>query len=291
MTEFLHKPVLLKETIEHLITKKDGIYVDCTSGLGGHSQAILDNIDPQSRLIAIDRDAESKNFLSERLNKYNNWVFAKDNFININTVLNSIDITGVDGVLLDLGISSYQIDNPERGFSFNSECLDMRMDRDGDCPSAKDLVNSLKTESLEKIIKEFGEDYKARRIADSIIRARSRKTIESAVELAEIIEKAIGRRERIHPATRTFQALRIAVNNELENEEKGLNEAIKALNPQGRVVVISFHSLEDRIAKYIFKNSEQVKIITKKPIIAQDEERKENPRSRSAKLRVAEKIV
>jgi len=290
MTEYTHRPVLVEEVVKYLITKKDGTYVDCTAGEGGHSEAILKRLEKGGRLVGIDCDATSLCVANERLKGYNNWVSINENFINIHKVLDRINIRAIDGVLFDLGFSSFQMENHKRGFSFNYEGpLDMRMSRKGDSSRAWDLVNRLPFEELRKIIREYGEEFRASRIARAIVRFRQKKTIDTTVELSNLIENAIPRRSRIHPATRTFQALRIVVNNELENLRKGVAAATGVLNPDGRICVISFHSLEDRIVKNTFRDSPVLKVVTKKPITALEDEVKINPRSRSAKLRAAEK--
>ena len=294
-SEYVHHPVLVNEIIKYLITKKDGIYVDCTVGEGGHSEAILKELGEGGRLIGIDWDSEILEVANRRLGGYKNWVSINENFINIHKVLNILNIKSIEGVLFDLGFSSFQLENHKRGFSFNREGpLDMRMckegdSRKGDSPRAWDIVNKLSFEELRRIIREYGEEFRASRIARAIVYRRQKKTIDTTLELSNIIEGVIPRRSRIHPATRTFQALRIAVNNEMENLRKGLDEAIGVLNPCGRICVISFHSLEDRIVKNTFRDSPALGVITKKPIIASRCEVKINPRARSAKLRVAQK--
>ena len=290
MTEYVHQPVLVEEVIKYLITKKDGTYIDCTTGEGGHSEEILKALEERGRVIGIDCDAAVLQVANKRLEQYKNWLPINENFINIKKVINSLNIKIIDGLLFDLGFSSFQMENPERGFSFNYEGpLDMRMSRKGDSPQAWDLVNKSSFEELRRIIGEYGEDFNASRIARAIVRSREERVIDTTSELARIIERVVFRRGRIHPATRTFQALRIVVNNELENLRKGLEEAIEMLSLGGRICVISFHSLEDRIVKYAFRNSPVLEVLTKKPIRSSGDEVKINPRSRSAKLRVAEK--
>lgn len=313
MSRYIHQPVLVKEIIRYLVIKKDGIYVDCTAGEGGHSEAILKELEKDGRLIGIDWDFEVLQIANKRFEGHKNWISFNENFINIHKVLDILNIKAIDGVLFDLGVSSFQLENHKRGFSFTREGpLDMRMSTEkGDSPifpsekleqspklgqsprarglRAWDLVNKLSFGELRKIIREYGEEFHASKIAGAIVSRRRKKTIDTTTELCRIMEGAVPRRSKIHPATRTFQALRIAVNNELENLRKGLQEAIGVLAPGGRICVISFHSLEDRIVKNTFRSSLALEVITKKPVIPLQAEVKINPRSRSAKLRVAEK--
>lgn len=304
-----HVPVMLREVVAHLVSRAGGVYVDCTLGVGGHTLGILET-DPYSRIFGIDIDPEAIALAKERLKNYGDRVsFVKGNFADLISLLNQHSISEVDGVLMDLGVSSIQLDTPERGFSFRYNApLDMRMDQTADKPISYEL-NKESTDRLTEIIKEFGEERWAKRIARNIVTARERSPITTTARLAEIIERSVPRSgESIHPATRTFQALRIYKNRELENLESGLDQAIQILKTDGRICVISFHSLEDRIVKNTFRTLERgcicppkipkcicgkkpvIKIITKRPIIPGDEEIKANPRSRSSKMRVAEKL-
>lgn len=290
--EYKHRPVLVKEVLSFLITDREGVYVDCTTGEGGHAQKILEALSGNARLIGIDLDAAALEIAERRLKTitpFRNFLLIKDNFINIRKILKKMNISEIDGVLFDLGVSSFQLDNPERGFSFRyNGPLDMRMDTDSRL-NASYIVNNFSFEELVEIFYKFGEEPQAKRIARAIIQEREKRPVESTASLAGIIERAVRFRGRIHPATRVFQALRIAVNRELENLKEGIREAILSLKACGRICVLSFHSLEDRIVKNEFKSSPYLKIITRKPITPGKEEIKINPRARSAKLRVAEK--
>lgn len=310
--EFKHVSVLLNECIEGLNIKKDGIYVDCTLGGAGHSSEILKNLSKEGRLIGIDQDIEAIAAAKEKLKDYSNVTYVNDNFYNIKNILESLKIDKVDGILMDLGVSSYQLDKAERGFSYmNDAPLDMRMNRDQEI-NAYHIINTYSKDNISKIIKEYGEEKFANRIADFIVREREVKPIETTFQLVEIIKKAIpakARREGPHPAKRTFQAIRIEVNRELYILDKAVEDAVEALNPEGRIAIITFHSLEDRIIKNKFKelenpctcprefpicicnNKPKIKIVTKKPIDPKEKEVEDNPRSRSAKLRIAEKLV
>ncbi|TDT61865.1 16S rRNA (cytosine(1402)-N(4))-methyltransferase RsmH [Fonticella tunisiensis] len=309
--EFKHVSVMLKECIEGLNIKPDGIYVDGTLGGAGHSSEILKRLNGSGLLVGIDQDQNAIKASRERLKDYNNLIFVHNNFSNIKEILSNLGIKGIDGMLLDLGVSSHQLDTPERGFSYMHDApLDMRMNMEAQL-SAMDVVNGYSKEELYKIIKEYGEEKWAGRIADFIVRERNKKTIETTYELVNVIKAAIpasARREGHHPAKRTFQAIRIEVNREIELLEQAVNDCIDVLKKNGRLCIITFHSLEDRIVKNVFKkrenpctcppnfpvcvcnNEPDVKIITKKPIVPSDEEVEMNPRSRSAKLRIAEKI-
>lgn len=291
-----HIPVLCKEVVECLRPHDGGIFIDCTLGLGGHAQAILQAAGPQSRLIGIDRDAQSLQMAAERLKPYlSQCVFVHEDFRNIDKILRRMQITEVDGILLDLGISSYQLNNPQRGFSFQEDGpLDMRMDQDSPI-SAFDLVNSLSEKEISSILKDYGEERWHNRIARYIIHQRSRHPIETTQELSGIVLKAMPPRktwQRIHPATRTFQAFRIAVNRELESLDILLDQCVDLLKTEGRIAVIAFHSLEDRIVKHKFRalaQSGKVKLVVKKPLRPGEEEAGRNPRARSARLRAAER--
>ncbi|HHU91618.1 MAG TPA: 16S rRNA (cytosine(1402)-N(4))-methyltransferase RsmH [Halanaerobiaceae bacterium] len=306
-----HIPVLLEETIEYLNCQKEGIYIDGTLGRGGHTGEILKKLEGTGKLIGIDRDIEAIRKVEERYGKLANLDLIHDNYINIPAILDRIGIREVDGMLFDLGVSSPQFDNPERGFSYNYDAfLDMRMDQEQELTAAE-IVNTYSQEDLSRIIKDYGEEKWASRIADFIVKARKRKPIERTLELVEIIKAAIpaaARRSGGHPARKTFQALRIATNNELNQLEEMLGKVVAYLKPGGRICVITFHSLEDRIVKNKFRqlaqnctcppdfpvcvcdNKAELKILTRKPVTASKEELANNSRARSAKLRVAEKI-
>lgn len=276
-----------------MITRKNGTYVDCTTGEGGHSQEILKRIGKKGVLIGIDRDADVLAVASARNASYSNFKPIRENFINIYRVIEEMKInTGeIDGILFDLGVSSFQIEDPGRGFAFKHEGpLDMRMSPQDTAHTAADLLSKLSFFELRDILFKYGEERHASRIARAIVDARVKNPLSSTSELADMISRKIGRRGRIHPATRTFQALRIVVNKELENLEGVLDKAIGLLRTGGRLCVISFHSLEDRIVKNKFRSSVCLRALTKKPVIPSAEEVKLNPRSRSSKLRAAEKI-
>ncbi|MFZ3173142.1 MAG: 16S rRNA (cytosine(1402)-N(4))-methyltransferase RsmH [Carboxydocellales bacterium] len=310
--EFHHISVLLEECMQGLKLHADeGTFVDCTLGGAGHSRAILERTGPTGRLIGIDQDRTALEAARERLLDYGDRVtLVHNNFYNLEAVLDELEIDLVDGVLFDLGVSSYQLDTAERGFSYqHNALLDMRMNTSGADPTARDLVNTWSAEQLNQIIWEYGEERWAKRIAQFIVQERQQKPIETTGDLVEVIKKAVpsgARREGPHPAKRTFQALRIAVNDELNRFEQALRQGVNRLKPGGRVCVITFHSLEDRIAKQVFSelakkcicppelpicrcNKEQVvKVITNKPILPVEAEITANPRARSAKLRIAE---
>lgn len=288
-----HLPVLREKVLEMLGIRQDGIYIDATSGLGGHAEAILTEIGPEGRIIGIDRDEEALRGVHERLSD-SRLILMRGNFSDMERMVSGSGIDAVDGILFDLGVSGMQLRSPWRGFSFTSDApLDMRMDRNQEL-SAKDVVNRYPERELERIFREFGEERRARKIAEAITRQRQKKPIETCTELAKLVEKVYGIiRGRIHPATRTFQALRIAVNQELVHLERGLHASLHLLKKGGRICVISYHSLEDRIVKHFIADharSGLLRIMTKKPITPAPEELRTNPSSRSAKLRVAEKI-
>lgn len=309
--EFKHISVLLNECLEGLNIKEDGIYVDCTLGGAGHSSEIIKRLGENGRLIGIDQDKDALKAAGEKLKEYNNATLVHSNFENIKEVVEDLDLEGVDGILIDLGVSSYQLDTAERGFSYMQDApLDMRMNRELEF-SAYDVVNGYSEDDLYKIIRDYGEEKFARRVASFIVKARAEKSIESTLELVDIIKAAIpakARREGPHPAKRTFQAIRIEVNRELSIISRTIKDGVEKLNKGGRMAIITFHSLEDRIVKTTYKeltnpcscpsefpicicnNKPFVKIITRKPIEASKEELEENPRSRSAKLRVLEKL-
>lgn len=311
--EFHHVPVLLKATIDMLSPKPGGTYVDCTIGGAGHAVEIVKKIGPEGRLIGIDRDRDALQAANRKLEGYHaQCILIQGNFMRLESLLLQEGITNVDGFLFDLGVSSYQLDHGERGFSYQEDApLDMRMDRT-ETRTAADLVNELSQEELAKLIWEYGEERWSHRIAEFIVNARKERPITTTGQLVNIIKAAIPARARRvgpHPAKRTFQALRIAINNELNGLKHALQKAIDFLVPAGRICVISFHSLEDRIVKHTFQEEAcpckcpphlpvctcgrqaRIKIITRKPIIPQPEEVNQNPRARSAKLRVAEKIA
>lgn len=300
MSKVVHRAVMLEEAIEFLALQEGGTYVDCTLGAGGHSAEILRRIGPQGRLIGLDKDRSALERTKEALAPYLAQVtFVHRDFRHLADVLQEQAIDQVDGILFDLGVSSYQVLEPERGFSYSFDApLDMRMD---DCSetTAADLVNSLPERELANIIFRYGEERWSRRIAKFIVERRERKTVTTTGQLVEIIKDAIpaaARRKGPHPARRTFQALRIAVNDELAGVEEGIRAGIPFLRRGGRIVVISFHSLEDRIVKNIFREYARapeglLSILTKKPLVPSQKEIKQNPRSRSAKLRAAEKVA
>ena len=307
MTEFSHIPVMLNECIEALNIKNSGIYVDGTLGGAGHSVHIAEKC---GRLVGIDRDAEAIAVAGKRL-EGRNVTLVNDNYNNIDTILDSLGIEKIDGALLDLGVSSYQLDNPERGFSYRYDApLDMRMNKD-DRVSAYNVVNEYEIRELEKIFFEYGEERFAKAIARRIAEKREKKPIETTFELAEIVKSSIPfktRKDEKHPEKRVFQAVRIAVNDELSQLGNTIKSFCERLNPGGRIAVITFHSLEDRIVKTAFadlargcicpkefpvcvcNNKPKIKIINKKPILPTAEELASNSRSASAKLRVAEKL-
>lgn len=295
---FLHKPVLLQEAMHFLNPAPGEKIIDATLGAGGHAEEIMRRIAPGGTLIGIDRDSESLKIAQERLKSLKGeFKLVNKNFKDIKEIMQDLEIKEVDGILFDIGLSSIQIETGERGFSIkNAGPLDMRMDRNTQL-TASELVNRLNESELSNLIKDFGEERFHRRIAGNIVRARETKKIETTTELAEIISRSVPckfRWHRIHPATRTFQALRIRVNGELEAIEEALRQVPAILKKGGRLCVISFHSLEDRIAKNIlreFRAEGIFNVLTKKPIVAREEEVLENPRARSAKLRAAEQII
>ena len=306
MTNSFHIPVLTKEIISYLDLKKGGVYIDCTLGGGGHSKAILEKIYPQGLLIGIDQDIEAIETAKEELKSYiDNIKLVKGNFKNLEGILTDLKIKTVSGIIFDLGVSFHQLKEKERGFSFKEEShLDMRMDLTQEF-NADTLINSYSEKDLAEIFEKYGEERFSKRIARLIITERKKKAIATTKQLSDLVIRSLPRTKkrhtwRIHPATRVFQAIRIEVNQELKALEKGLNQAIRVLENKGRMCVISYHSLEDRIVKHLFKEVERVgkdqgdyglKIITKKPIRPSSEEIRENPKARSAKLRVAEKII
>lgn len=298
MAQEYHIPVMLNEVLEYLNLTPGKIVVDGTLGTGGHSYHILKKILPGGRLIGIDRDSESLKIARQRLSEFGSSVeFVHSSFSDIDGILKNLNINGIDCLLLDLGISSYQLDDPGRGFSFQNEGpLDMRLDQNSYI-SAYDLVNNLNEDEISDILWSFGQERWHNRIARLVVEERQRHPISTTSELANIVVQAIPYRYRhkyyrIHPATRTFQAVRIAVNRELETLEAAINKAVGLLNPGGRICVISFHSLEDRIVKLNFKKfaaEGKLKLITAKPLTPSEQEISENPSARSSKFRVAEK--
>lgn len=307
--DFKHIPVLFNESIDALDIKPDGLYADCTAGGGGHSNAILDRLSENGRLIAVDRDPEAIATLTERFEGRENVSIVNDNFFNIKTILSRFTDEGADGILADLGVSSHQLDDAARGFSFHADApLDMRMSMQG--MSAADAVNSLSQRELQDIIYRYGEDKFAPRIAAGIVRAREEKPIETTLELAEIIKSSIpaaARREGGHPARRTFQAPRIYVNGELDGLDGAISDMFDSLKVGGRLAIITFHSLEDRAVKQTFASLCEGCIcppefpvcvcgrksrgrLPQKALAPGREELERNPRSRSARLRVIEKI-
>ncbi len=307
--EFKHKPVLLNECIEGLNIKKDGIYVDGTLGGAGHSKEILNHLSNTGLLIGIDQDLEALDAAKKNLSSFNNVVYIHDNHDNIDKILQKLEIQKVDGILLDLGVSSYQLDEKSRGFSYMEDAkLDMRMDRTKKL-TAEEVVNSYTEEELAKIFFEYGEEKYSKNIAKNICMARKNKNITTTKELVKIIEESIpqSKQNNGHPAKRTFQAIRIEVNDELRPLHGTILKSINCLKPEGRLAVITFHSLEDRIVKNAYieavgkctcppdipycvcGNISLGKIVNKKPIVANEEEQKSNSRSRSAKLRIFER--
>ncbi len=308
--EFNHVPVLLEKCIECLNIKKGGVYVDGTLGGGGHSSCVLKRLNNTGKLIGIDRDSEALAHTKERLKEYTNVIYVKDNHENIKNILCDLGIENVDGILLDLGVSSYQLDEASRGFSYMHDApLDMRMNKDQEF-TAFDVVNKYTEDELTKIFFEYGEEKYSKSIAKKIVEVRKIKDIETTFELVDVIKSAIpakARNEKQHPAKRVFQAIRIEVNGELVQLESAIKDAVSCLKQGGRLLIITFHSLEDRIVKKTFENLEgrctcppdfpkcicgfksYGKVITKKPIIATEQELEDNPRARSAKLRVFER--
>lgn len=309
---FKHRSVLLDECIEGLNIDPAGIYVDGTAGGGGHSLEIVKKLDKGGRLIAIDRDDAALAAASLRLSEYKDRVtFVKSNFSEVGEVLKSLGISKINGILMDLGVSSYQLDTPERGFSHNNDApLDMRMDTTATL-DAYAVVNGYSRDELKRIIYEYGEEKFAPKIANAIVNAREEKPIETTGELVKIIKSAIPQKAREgghHPAKRTFQAIRIEVNGELDAIAPAIDSAIEYLDVGGRVAIITFHSLEDRIVKQTYQKHAEgctcpkdfpvcvcgkkpsLKILTRKPIVPSENELTENPRSRSSKLRIAEKL-
>ena len=311
--EFSHKSVLLKETIEGLHIKEDGTYVDGTLGGGGHAFYVCGRLSGKGRFIGIDQDAAAIEAAGIRLLPYQDHIqidIIRDNYQKIPQVLKELGVSGVDGIVLDLGVSSYQLDTPERGFTYRVDApLDMRMDQRQE-KTAKDIINEYPEAELYRVIRDYGEERFAKNIARHICEARKNKVIETTGELNDIIKAAIPIRARSaggHPSKRTFQAVRIELNQELTILEQSIDQMIDLLNPRGRICIITFHSLEDRIVKRIFRTNENPctcppdfpkcvcgkvskgKVITRKPILPSEQELEDNKRSKSAKLRIFEK--
>ena len=284
-----HFPVLLKEFLNFFKDKQLSIFLDGTLGLAGHATALLEEHPEIDIFIGLDQDKEALNIANDNLKKWMSKVrLFHENYVNMDKILDGLDIKYLDGIFLDLGVSSLQLDKPERGFSFRFDApLDMRMDKEAKL-TAQHIVNRYSEKELERIFTEYGEERKARKAAQRIVIQRKKKPIKTTFELLEVLEPVLGKRHKIHPATKIFQALRICVNNELEVLKIGLENAIKRLSKNGIIAVISFHSLEDRIVKHTFKDSNYLEVLTKKPIVAQRDER--NPRARSAKMRFAKRI-
>ena len=311
--EFNHYSVLLNETIENLNIKPDGIYVDGTLGGGGHAYQVASRLSEKGRLIGIDQDADAIAAAGERLKEFGDKItIIRSNYANMKEELHRIGVEKVDGIVLDLGVSSFQLDTPERGFTYRDENapLDMRMD-DRQSLTAKDIVNGYSEMDLYRIIRDYGEDKFVKNIAKHIVQERAEKPIETTGELTEIIRASIPMKVQVtggHPAKRTFQAIRIELNKELEVLQNNLDDMIDLLNPGGRICIITFHSLEDRIVKTNFKRNENPctcpsdfpvcvcgkkskgKVVTRKPILPSEEELEVNSRSKSAKLRVFERV-
>lgn len=311
--EKIHATVLLKETVDLLEVTEHGVYVDATLGLGGHTHEILRR-NETATVLGIDQDASALQIAGERLSKFTDRVrLVNSNFSKVTAVLAELNIGPVDGIVVDLGVSSLQMDSEKRGFSFRFDApLDMRMDPTADVPTAAELMRTLSEEEIANVIYRFGEERFSRRIARRIVEKRSAgEPVKTTKELAELVERSVKRshKEKIHPATRTFQALRIAVNRELEILERFLKDAVESLKIEGKFAVITFHSLEDRIVKQTFQKlsgkcfcpprmpvcvcgaKKIIEIVTKKPVTPGDDELEQNPRSRSAKLRVIRRIA
>ena len=305
-----HIPVLYYETLDNLVINPDGIYIDCTLGGGSHSEGILERLSDKGLLISIDQDTNAIEYSKKRLEKFGSkWKAFKGNFENIDTIAYMAGVDKVDGVLMDIGVSSKQLDDPDRGFSYRYDVkLDMRMNTEQKI-SAYDVVNTYSEEQLSKIIFEYGEERHARKIAKLIVEERKSSPIEKTSDLITLIKRAYPERAAKHPAKKTFQAIRIEVNRELEVLENAMSKAVELLKVGGRLAIITFHSLEDRIVKNKFKDLatackcpkdipicmcggvKKFEIITKKPIIPIDDELKNNNRAHSSKLRILERIL
>lgn len=297
----MHIPVLVDRVVEFLQPQKGKVYLDATIGCGGYTEKIFE-ICPECKVIGVDWDEDAIEYTKQRLAKFietNNLILVKQNFVNIKEILNTLNIKKIDAAVLDFGMSTLQLKS-NRGFSFNDESLDMRMDKDPSKITAKEIINTFTSKQLTEIFRNYGEERNAKFIAEKIVEYRKKKPISSAKELAEIIFKIKNKRYKIlknqpvklkiHPATKIFQALRIYINNELNNIETGLNNIIDVVNSGGVIIAVSYHSLEDRIVKHLFKTRPDVEIVTKKPVVPTPEEIKKNVSARSAKLRVAKKL-
>ncbi len=300
---------MVREVLEHLLTRTDGVYVDATLGGGGHAEAILERLDKNGKLIGLDADVDAIKSAGERLKGYGDRVtLVNENFKNLRAALTAPGVKEVSGVLFDLGVSSFQLDEASKGFSFRAdERLDMRMNR-SQALDAQAVVNTYDEQRLIEIIKFYGEERNAKRIARAIMHVREKQKIETTGQLADVVEAVTGNRFRTKSLARVFQAIRIEVNNELEHLQQALLEAVETVERNGRIVVISYHSLEDRIVKQMFKTesattipsahklvpdtrvSPRLSVVTKKPVVPTDIEQAENPRARSAKMRAAEKL-
>jgi len=309
LKKIYHIPVLKEKIVEYLITDKSGIYLDATLGTGGHAERILEELNEKGKLLGIDKDEDSLKISQKRLRRFGKKVrFFHQSYSQIPELLNNLNLKKIDGVILDLGLSSYQLDNPERGFSYSLDGpLDMRFDQKEDKKALK-VVNEYRVEELTKIFKEYGEERFSKRIAQAIIQNRKVKKIETTKELKDIVKNILKTRDDIKTLSRIFQALRIEVNDELFELKKGLDGGIEVLSSGGRICVISYHSLEDRMVKEKFfelskgclcppdfpvcicGGKRTLQVLTRKPVIADEEEIRENPKARSAKLRAAEKI-
>lgn len=304
-----HRPVLAERVVDYLVTLPEGIYVDCTVGGAGHARFIAERIGASGKLVCLDADTDAIHYAKSQLGLYPNVMIKQAYFDQLDVILDSQDLLPVQGFLFDLGISSFQVDSPTKGFSYQADGpLDMRFDRRQRL-SAREVVNQYTQAQLEQILWKFGEEIRSRKIASRIIEARQQSAIESTAKLREIVEKAVSPRMINKTLSRVFQAIRIEVNDELGRLSRALQKAFTCLNRGGRIAVISYHSLEDRIVKDFFREKErdcicppelpecrcdkvsEMKILTRKPVLPGKEEIRENPRSRSAKLRVAEKIV
>ncbi len=290
--EIAHVPVMLEEVLRMLNVKKSGVYIDGTVGLGGHAEGILKSINGGCTLIGIDKDEEALKIAEKKLQGFDVHL-VRDRFSNMDAVIRGLGYERVDGILLDLGVSALQLKSEGRGFSFlKDELLDMRMDERQTLTALK-IINDYSEKDLAHVIWQYGEERFSRKIARALVNSRKQKQIRTCTELSQVIEKTIGRKGRIHPATKTFQALRIEVNKELAELSAAVNTGINILKAGGRFCILSYHSLEDRIIKHSFKELAQkgmVSIITKKPLVPKKEEQRLNPSSRSAKLRAVEKL-
>ncbi|MBI2953133.1 MAG: 16S rRNA (cytosine(1402)-N(4))-methyltransferase RsmH [Chloroflexi bacterium] len=305
-----HIPVLFEEVLAVLDPKAGERYIDCTVGAGGHAAGILERSQPDGRLLGLDADPEALRIAARRLERYaSRFVLVNDNFVNLGSVARASGFFPVDGILFDLGVSSMQLDSLERGFSFRADApLDMRFGPQQRV-TAYDLIDELSEQELAAIIARYGEEPRAKAIARAIVAARQKEPIRRTGQLTKIIERVVPSHGKIHPATRTFQALRIAVNDELENLESALGQAVEILAPGGRMAVMSFHSLEDRVVKQFFAlessgcicpprlpictcdHRPRLAVSTRKPIVPSEDEKRQNPRSRSAKLRAARRLA